>query len=176
MPSSALLLLPVFCDADFNTASIAGFTCRKWSSNISTRWMQRKRLVDSFRGLITTWKDHSSSKGRLERLPGSGYQISEIVVEPKVVLASAGDLSSMPRIGKAKENCFISQLHKVDDQDRTPNLSSDEPARHGAKLSVEKRSGSRRLGCPGRTPFARSGDKVTTGAVLVNLDRWCSSK
>ena len=36
-------------------------------------------------------------------MQGSGYQITEIIVKPKVVLASAGDLSRMPRIlGKPK--------------------------------------------------------------------------
>ena len=56
----------------------------------------------------------STAKGKLEQLPGSGYQISEIVVEPKVVLASAGDLSRMPRIlAKAKDNCFISNSIKA---------------------------------------------------------------
>ncbi|HEU4639999.1 MAG TPA: OsmC family protein, partial [Candidatus Binatia bacterium] len=46
----------------------------------------------------------STAKGKLEKLQGSGYQISEIVVKPKVVLASAGDLSRMPRIlAKAKD-------------------------------------------------------------------------
>ena len=51
----------------------------------------------------------STAKGKLEKLPGSGYQITEIVVKPKVVLRSAGDLSRIPRIlEKAKESCFVS--------------------------------------------------------------------
>ena len=55
----------------------------------------------------------STAKGKLEKLPGSGYQITEIVVKPKVVLASAGDLSRMPRIlEKAKESCFVSNSIK----------------------------------------------------------------
>lgn len=55
----------------------------------------------------------STAKGKLEQLPGNGYQITEIVVKPRVVLASANDLSRMPRIlEKAKENCFISNSLK----------------------------------------------------------------
>lgn len=56
----------------------------------------------------------STAKGKLEKLPASGYQITEITVKPKVVLASAGDLSRMPRIlEKAKDNCFISNSIKA---------------------------------------------------------------
>ena len=56
----------------------------------------------------------SAAKGKLEKLPGSGYQITEITVKPKVVLGSAGDLSRMPRIlEKAKDNCFISSSIKA---------------------------------------------------------------
>jgi organic hydroperoxide reductase OsmC/OhrA len=56
----------------------------------------------------------STAKGKLEEVQGSGYQITEIVVKPKVVLASAGDLSRMPRIlVKAKDNCFISNSIKA---------------------------------------------------------------
>ena len=55
----------------------------------------------------------STATGKLEKLEGSGYQITEIIVKPKVVLASAGDLARMPRIlGKAKDNCFISNSIK----------------------------------------------------------------
>jgi len=49
----------------------------------------------------------------LERVQGGGYQITEIVVKPRVVLASADDLARMPRIlEKAKENCFVSNSIK----------------------------------------------------------------
>ena len=55
----------------------------------------------------------STAKGKLEKPAGSGYQITEIVIKPKVVLASADDLSRMPRIlEKAKESCFVSNSIK----------------------------------------------------------------
>lgn len=55
----------------------------------------------------------SSATGKLEKIPGGSYHISEIVVRPRVLLESAADLSRMPRIlEKAKENCFISNSLK----------------------------------------------------------------
>ena len=55
----------------------------------------------------------STAKGKLEKVQGSGYQITEIVVNPRLVLASVDDLSRMPRIlQKAKESCFISNSIK----------------------------------------------------------------
>jgi peroxiredoxin-like protein len=55
----------------------------------------------------------STAKGKLEKTPGSGYQVTEIVVRPRVVLAAANDLARMPRIlEKAKENCFVSNSIK----------------------------------------------------------------
>lgn len=55
----------------------------------------------------------SKAKGKLEKLPASAYQITEIVVRPTVVLQSANDLARMPRIlEKAKENCFVSNSIK----------------------------------------------------------------
>jgi organic hydroperoxide reductase OsmC/OhrA len=55
----------------------------------------------------------STAKGKLEKVPGSSYQITEIVVKPTVVIASANDLGRMPRIlEKAKENCFVSNSIK----------------------------------------------------------------
>jgi peroxiredoxin-like protein len=51
----------------------------------------------------------SSAKGKLEKIAGGTYQVTEIVVKPRVVLASANDLARMPRVfEKAKENCFVS--------------------------------------------------------------------
>jgi organic hydroperoxide reductase OsmC/OhrA len=51
----------------------------------------------------------SSARGKLEKIPGSSYQVTEIVVKPRIVLGSANDLGRMPRIfEKAKENCFVS--------------------------------------------------------------------
>jgi peroxiredoxin-like protein len=55
----------------------------------------------------------ASAKGKLEKAEGGTYQITEIVVKPRVVIASANDLARMPRIlEKAKENCFISNSIK----------------------------------------------------------------
>ena len=55
----------------------------------------------------------SSAKGKLEKVAGSSYQVTEIVVKPRVVLASLNDLARMPRIfEKAKENCFVSNSIK----------------------------------------------------------------
>jgi peroxiredoxin-like protein len=51
----------------------------------------------------------SSAQGKLEKVANAGYQITEIIVKPKLLLGSANDLTRMPRIiDKAKENCFIS--------------------------------------------------------------------
>lgn len=56
----------------------------------------------------------SSAQGKLEKVAGAGYQITEIVVKPRVVVGSADELSRMPRIlEKAKENCFISNSIKA---------------------------------------------------------------
>jgi organic hydroperoxide reductase OsmC/OhrA len=55
----------------------------------------------------------STARGKLEKVQGGGYQITEIVVKPRVVLASADDLARIPRIlEKAKENCFVSNSIK----------------------------------------------------------------
>lgn len=55
----------------------------------------------------------STAKGKLEKVPGSSYQITEMVIKPRVVIASANDLERVPRIlEKAKENCFVSNSIK----------------------------------------------------------------
>ena len=55
----------------------------------------------------------SSAKGKLEKVAGGTYQVTEIVVKPRVVIASVTDLARMPRIfEKAKENCFVSNSIK----------------------------------------------------------------
>src|SRR5690349_7778303 len=41
---------------------------------------------------ITLVSLSSTAKGKLEKIPGSSYQVTEIFVKPKVVLASANDL------------------------------------------------------------------------------------
>ncbi|HXK28306.1 MAG TPA: OsmC family protein [Candidatus Binatia bacterium] len=56
----------------------------------------------------------STAKGKLEKIPGASFQITEIIVKPKVVLASANDVPRLPRIlEKAKDNCFISNSIKA---------------------------------------------------------------
>ena len=55
----------------------------------------------------------STAKGKLEKVPGSSYQITEIVVKPRVVIPSVEDLGRIGRVlEKAKENCFISNSIK----------------------------------------------------------------
>jgi len=55
----------------------------------------------------------SKARGKLEKVTGTTYQITEIIVKPKVVIAAANDLARMPRIlEKAKENCFVSNSIK----------------------------------------------------------------
>lgn len=55
----------------------------------------------------------SVAKGKLERVPGVGYQITEVIIRPRVVIASFEDLGRTPRVlEKAKENCFISKSIK----------------------------------------------------------------
>ena len=55
---------------------------------------------------------YSTARGKLEKVAGK-YQIIEILVKPRVVLASANDLDRIPRIlEKAKENCFVSNSIK----------------------------------------------------------------
>ncbi len=55
----------------------------------------------------------SSAKGKLEKVASGTYQVTEIVVKPRVVIASVNDLARMPRIfEKAKENCFVSNSIK----------------------------------------------------------------
>ena len=55
----------------------------------------------------------STARGKLEKVPGGGYQVTEIIVKPRIVIASPNDLTRMPRIlEKAKENCFVSNSIK----------------------------------------------------------------
>ena len=62
---------------------------------------------------ITIVSFSSTAKGKLEKVAGGNYQVSEIVVKPRVVIAAANDLGRMPRIfEKAKENCFVSNSIK----------------------------------------------------------------
>jgi organic hydroperoxide reductase OsmC/OhrA len=55
----------------------------------------------------------STARGKLEKVQGSSCQVTEIVVKPRIVIASANDLARVPRIlEKAKENCFVSNSIK----------------------------------------------------------------
>jgi organic hydroperoxide reductase OsmC/OhrA len=55
----------------------------------------------------------SSARGKLEKISGAGYQITEVILKPTVVIASAGDLGRVPKmLDKAKETCFISNSVK----------------------------------------------------------------
>jgi len=55
----------------------------------------------------------SLAKGKLEKVTPAGYQVTEVVIKPRVVIASAEDLGRTPRIlKKAKESCFISNSIK----------------------------------------------------------------
>lgn len=62
---------------------------------------------------VSLFSVSSTAKGKLEKVQGSSFQVTEIVVNPRIVIASANDLSRMPRIlEKAKENCFVSNSIK----------------------------------------------------------------
>ena len=50
----------------------------------------------------------SSARGKLEKLEGGGYQVTEIVVKPRIVIASAGDLTRMPRILEKSKRIVLS--------------------------------------------------------------------
>jgi organic hydroperoxide reductase OsmC/OhrA len=55
----------------------------------------------------------STVKGKLEKVPGSSYQITEVVIKPRLVIASVEDLGRIERVlEKAQENCFISNSIK----------------------------------------------------------------
>ncbi len=55
----------------------------------------------------------STARGKLEKVQGGGYQITEITVKPRIVISSVNDLPRMPRIlEKAKESCFVSNSIK----------------------------------------------------------------
>jgi peroxiredoxin-like protein len=56
---------------------------------------------------------HSHARGKLEKVSGAGYQITEIIIKPTLVVGSAQDLARVGRIlEKAKENCFITNSIK----------------------------------------------------------------
>jgi organic hydroperoxide reductase OsmC/OhrA len=56
----------------------------------------------------------STARGKLERVEGPGYQITEIEIRPRVVLRSGGDLGRTARIlEKAEKGCLISNSIKT---------------------------------------------------------------
>lgn len=55
----------------------------------------------------------SIATGKLEKYQGAGYQLTEIVLKPRVVIAAAKDAARVPRIlEKAKQNCFVTNSIK----------------------------------------------------------------
>ena len=55
----------------------------------------------------------STARGKLEKAEGAGYQITEIVIKPRVVIESAQDLVRMARVlEKTKESCFVTNSIK----------------------------------------------------------------
>lgn len=56
----------------------------------------------------------AAANGKLEKLPGAGFQVTEIVLKPRLVIRSAGDLDRARRIvEKAEKSCFISNSIKT---------------------------------------------------------------
>ncbi len=55
-----------------------------------------------------------TARGKLEKIEGLGYQMTEVVLTPKVVLRSNRDFDRAARIlEKAKKNCLISNSIKT---------------------------------------------------------------
>ena len=53
---------------------------------------------------------HIEAKGQLEKLEGTGFMITEIILRPSVVLSSERDSDRAVRIiGKAEKNCLIAK-------------------------------------------------------------------
>jgi len=56
----------------------------------------------------------SNAKGKLEKVEGTGYQITEVVIRPKLVVLYARDLERAARLlDKAGRNCLISNSIKT---------------------------------------------------------------
>ena len=56
----------------------------------------------------------STACGKLEKVQGGGYQITEISVKPRIVISSVNDLTRMPRIlEKAKENFRLHLIKSI---------------------------------------------------------------
>jgi len=55
----------------------------------------------------------STARGKLEKVEGAGYRMTEIVIKPRVVIESAQDLVRMTKVlAKTKENCFVTNSIK----------------------------------------------------------------
>jgi peroxiredoxin-like protein len=56
----------------------------------------------------------ADARGKLEKLAGQGFVMTEIVLHPKLVLKNAGDAERASRIlDKAEKNCLISNSIKT---------------------------------------------------------------
>ena len=56
----------------------------------------------------------AGAKGKLEKLEGQGFVMTEITVRPKLILKNARDAERASRIlGKAEKNCLISNSIKA---------------------------------------------------------------
>ena len=56
----------------------------------------------------------AGARGKLEKVEGAGFQITEIVLKPKLVIQFTRDLERAKRIiEKAEKNCFISNSIKT---------------------------------------------------------------
>ena len=56
----------------------------------------------------------AGAKGKLEKLEGQGFVMTEITLRPKLILKNAGDAERASRIlGKAEKNCLISNSIKA---------------------------------------------------------------
>jgi peroxiredoxin-like protein len=68
-------------------------------------------IAESSRLEIVTFR--SRGKGRLEKVGGSGFQITEIILKPELVIHDAKDLDRAGRIlQKAEKNCLITNSIK----------------------------------------------------------------
>jgi peroxiredoxin-like protein len=56
----------------------------------------------------------AAARGRLEKVEGAGYQITELVLKPKLVVRFSRDVERAGRLlEKAEKNCFISNSIKT---------------------------------------------------------------
>jgi peroxiredoxin-like protein len=56
----------------------------------------------------------AAAMGKLEKVEGAGYQMTEIVLKPRLVIGNSRDLDRAARIlEKAEKNCFISNSIKT---------------------------------------------------------------